>query len=304
MFSARRNVRSVSYGPNGTAVTSAAGQSKTLQTQSSLDETILRLDAGDDEGRGGEGDDNIRPASNRPHSNVTSVSSLSYYNHQPRSQSSRPYVHHHQGAESVPPTPPLLSSQASLSSPPSSLGHHQLGLTYQSGEGNNVLTNRKTVYHRPYYNLLSYVSPPIPGSAIGAEKVVKTTTIPEPMTDKSTCYWRIIFKILIILLSFAGFLYQATDICTHYYSYRTVVYTNTEQDALVDLPSITFCLPTYFTKKTLEELYEPYIKRNVDETSAFKNQSMLDAIKPVIYETFQVRHFCCIFYYKGLEVKS
>ncbi|KAI2810834.1 hypothetical protein BLOT_002000 [Blomia tropicalis] len=90
---------------------------------------------------------------------------------------------------------------------------------------------------------------------------------------------------------FAGFLYQATDICTHYFSYRTVVYTNTEQDSLVDLPSITFCLPTYFTKRTIEDLYEPYIKRNVDESAAFKNRSMLDAITPVIYETFQKQAF-------------
>ena len=106
-------------------------------------------------------------------------------------------------------------------------------------------------------------------------------------------YCKLFFKILIVLVSFAGFLYQATDICAHYFSYRTVVYTNTEQDALVDLPSITFCLPTYFTKKTLEELYAPYIQRNVDETG-FKNRTMLDAIKPVIYETFQV-NFLVIF---------
>lgn len=101
-------------------------------------------------------------------------------------------------------------------------------------------------------------------------------------------YCKLIFKITIVLLSFAGFLYQAADICAHYFSYRTVVYTNTEQDSLVDLPSITFCLPTYFTKQSLEQLYSPYIKRNLEEMSAFKNQSMLDAIKPVIYETFQV----------------
>ena len=101
-------------------------------------------------------------------------------------------------------------------------------------------------------------------------------------------YCKLVFKITIVLLSFAGFLYQATDVCAHYFSYRTVVYTNTEQDSLVDLPSITFCLPTYFTKRTLEDLYAPYIKRNVDETAAFKNNSMLEAIKPVIYETFQV----------------
>lgn len=297
MFAVGRNARSVSYGPNGTMAMSAAaaagGPGKTLQTQSSLDETILRLD-GSDDGRGDGDDNNTGPPTNRPPSSVTSVSSSSYYNHQPRSQSSRPYVHHHQSIESVPPTPPLLASQASFSSPPSSLGHHHhhpQGLPYQGGEGGVItgVTNRKPVYNRPYYHLLSYVSPPIPGSSGDrVDEVVKTTTLPEPIPDKSTCYWRIIFKILIILLSFAGFLYQATDICTHYYSYRTVVYTNTEQDALVDLPSITFCLPTYFTKKTLEELYEPYIKRNVDETSAFKNQSMLDAIKPVIYETFQV----------------
>ncbi|KPM03146.1 amiloride-sensitive cation channel 5-like protein [Sarcoptes scabiei] len=92
-------------------------------------------------------------------------------------------------------------------------------------------------------------------------------------------------------LFFAGFLYQATDICAHYFSYRTVVYTNTEQDSLVDLPSITFCLPTYFTKQSVEELYAPYIKRNLEEMAAFKNQSMLDAIKPVIYETFQKQAF-------------
>ncbi|OTF81080.1 amiloride-sensitive cation channel 5-like protein, partial [Euroglyphus maynei] len=104
-------------------------------------------------------------------------------------------------------------------------------------------------------------------------------------------YCKLIFKILIVLLSFAGFLYQATDICAHYFSYRTVVYTNTEQDSLVDLPSITFCLPTYFTKQSLEQLYSPYIKRNLEEMSAFKNQSMLDAIKPVIYETFQKQAF-------------
>lgn len=109
-------------------------------------------------------------------------------------------------------------------------------------------------------------------------------------------YCKLIFKILIVLLSFAGFLYQATDICAHYFSYRTVVYTNTEQDSLVDLPSITFCLPTYFTKQSLEQLYSPYIKRNLEEMSAFKNQSMLDAIKPVIYETFQVNFMLnCLF---------
>lgn len=104
-------------------------------------------------------------------------------------------------------------------------------------------------------------------------------------------YCKLIFKITIVLLSFAGFLYQAADICAHYFSYRTVVYTNTEQDSLVDLPSITFCLPTYFTKQSLEQLYSPYIKRNLEEMSAFKNQSMLDAIKPVIYETFQVKFY-------------
>lgn len=109
---------------------------------------------------------------------------------------------------------------------------------------------------------------------------------PEPVCQRNYC--KLVFKITIVLLSFAGFLYQATDICAHYFSYRTVVYTNTEQDSLVDLPSLTFCLPTYFTKRTLEELYAPYIKRNVDETAAFKNRSMLEAIRPVIYETFQV----------------
>lgn len=100
-------------------------------------------------------------------------------------------------------------------------------------------------------------------------------------------YCKLFFKIAIVLISFAGFLYQATDICAHYFSYRTVVYTNTEQDSLVDLPSITFCLPTYFTKKSLEELYEPYIKRNVDESAGFRNATMQEAIRPIIYETFQ-----------------
>src|SRR6218665_2709256 len=33
-------------------------------------------------------------------------------------------------------------------------------------------------------------------------------------------YCKLFFKILIVLVSFAGFLYQATDICAHYFSYR------------------------------------------------------------------------------------
>lgn len=109
-----------------------------------------------------------------------------------------------------------------------------------------------------------------------------------PPGGKPVNYCKLLFKIAIVLISFAGFLYQATDICAHYFSYRTVVYTNTEQDSLVDLPSITFCLPTYFTKKSLEELYEPYIKRNVDESAGFRNATMQEAIRPIIYETFQV----------------
>jgi hypothetical protein len=97
----------------------------------------------------------------------------------------------------------------------------------------------------------------------------------------------VIFKITIVFLSFAGFLYQATDICTHYFSYRTVVYTNTEQESIVDLPSVTFCLPTYFSKQTLISLYGPHITRSMDE--ALKtNHTLLPAIEPLIYETFQV----------------
>lgn len=138
--------------------------------------------------------------------------------------------------------------------------------------------------------------PPPPQSSTSSSSSSSTSS---PMKSASTYlyeteppkpfnYCKLAFKLIIVLVSFAGFLYQATDICTHYFSYRTVVYTNTEQDSLVDLPSITFCLPTYFTKRTIEDLYEPYIKRNVDESAAFKNRSMLDAITPVIYETFQV----------------
>ena len=151
---------------------------------------------------------------------------------------------------------------------------------------------------------LMYTPPPLsPEATFGMTTASKSATTynygdtneEETIHGNHKCitvnYYKFIFKLGIVLISFAGFLYQATDICHHYFSYRTVVYTNTEQDSLVDLPSITFCLPTYFTKRTIEDLYAPYIKRNVDETAAFKNRSMLDAIKPVIYETFQVGSF-------------
>lgn len=148
----------------------------------------------------------------------------------------------------------------------------------------------------------TYSPPPLPGRGhhhhhhhhqspfISSSCISPTPSEGCPHEHKPVNYCKLLFKIGIVLISFAGFLYQATDICAHYFSYRTVVYTNTEQDSLVDLPSITFCLPTYFTKKSLEDLYEPYIKRNVEETAGFKNRSMVEAIKPVIYETFQVGH--------------
>lgn len=108
-----------------------------------------------------------------------------------------------------------------------------------------------------------------------------------PEVEPRANYCKVIFKITIVFLSFAGFLYQATDICAHYFSYRTVVYTNTEQESIVDLPSVTFCLPTYFSKQTLMSLYGPHITRSMDE--ALKtNHTLLPAIEPLIYETFQV----------------
>ena len=137
-------------------------------------------------------------------------------------------------------------------------------------------------HHHPHSGLIGHIGFGMAGIDSGNNHGIGDCN-PNPRN-----YCKLLFKITIVLLSFAGFLYQATDICAHYFSYRTVVYTNTEQDSLVDLPSITFCLPTYFTKQSLEQLYSPYIKRNLEEMSAFKNQSMLDAIKPVIYETFQV----------------
>nr|XP_027206111.1 uncharacterized protein LOC113799642 [Dermatophagoides pteronyssinus] len=140
-------------------------------------------------------------------------------------------------------------------------------------------------HHHPHSGLIGHIGFGMAGIDSGNNHGIGDCN-PNPRN-----YCKLLFKITIVLLSFAGFLYQATDICAHYFSYRTVVYTNTEQDSLVDLPSITFCLPTYFTKQSLEQLYSPYIKRNLEEMSAFKNQSMLDAIKPVIYETFQKQAF-------------
>ena len=152
----------------------------------------------------------------------------------------------------------------------------------------------------------TYSPPPLPQLCSRATPTTLSTTAQAPLPFIATAtspmppsyfeeehhkpvnYCKVIFKIWIVFISFAGFMYQAQDICTHYFSYRTVVYTNTEQDSLVDLPSLTFCLPTYFTKQSLEQLYDPFIKRNVEETAAFKNKTLLDAIKPVIYETYQV----------------
>lgn len=110
---------------------------------------------------------------------------------------------------------------------------------------------------------------------------------PDCPIEPTANYCKIIFKITIVFLSFAGFLYQATDICTHYFSYRTVVYTNTEQESIIDLPSFTFCLPTYFTKQTLNSLYGTHIKRSMEEAVHY-NKSLLPAIEPIIYDSFHV----------------
>lgn len=106
-------------------------------------------------------------------------------------------------------------------------------------------------------------------------------------SEPSANYCKVAFKMAIVLLSFAGFLYQATDICAHYFSYRTVVYTHTEQESVIDLPAVTFCLPTYFTKERLKDLYGTHIEESLDEAKRYNN-TLVNAIEPIVYESFQV----------------
>ena len=102
-----------------------------------------------------------------------------------------------------------------------------------------------------------------------------------------------VFKVTIVFLSFAGFLYQATDICTHYFSYRTVVYTNTEQDSVIDLPAVTFCLPTYFSKRSLIDLYDDHIKKSLQEVQQQfgNNETILSNMKTFIFQSYQNQAF-------------
>lgn len=77
-----------------------------------------------------------------------------------------------------------------------------------------------------------------------------------------------IYKIAFTIFCIVGYLYQTGEVLWGFLTYETSVYTVTQLPDTANLPSVSYCIPSYFSQQKLLEIYGDELKAELDAAEA------------------------------------
>jgi hypothetical protein len=84
--------------------------------------------------------------------------------------------------------------------------------------------------------------------------------------------WKNVAKFVVCVSSFTGFFYQASEYFVQYLSFPTTVDVRIERSLMIDIPSVTICIPSLTSRPRLRKIYGDEIIKEIEKIKGKANK--------------------------------